>query len=273
MIGVIKKRISVRTYSGEILDRKEKKRINKALRINTRGPFGNRVRFRLLDLSGLEKKELWRLGTYGFIRGTSLFFGGVIRPGPRCMVDYGYCFERTILELTRLGLGTCWMALTFNKKGFQEKIGLKGNEILPAISPIGYPDRKRSLLEKLTRFMARAGVRKAWAEVFFEGKPDQPLLEKKAGRYRIPLECVRLAPSGINIQPWRVIKEVNKPVFHFFARDNAVFLGIKPHSMELGIAMCHFELACEELRLKGKWKEIKDVVRPASWDYIISWAG
>ena len=40
---------------------------------------------------------------------------------------------------------------------------------------------------------------------------------------------------------------------------------------DLGIAKCHFELASDELGLKGKWEEMKNISTPNEWKYICTW--
>mgnify|MGYP006982828216 CR=1 FL=1 len=43
--------------------------------------------------------------------------------------------------------------------------------------------------------------------------------------------------------------------------------------VDMGIAMCHFELTCNELGIKGKWvveePEIKNL--PARTEYLVTW--
>jgi hypothetical protein len=78
---------------------------------------------------------------------------------------------------------------------------------------------------------------------------------------------LRLAPSAMNAQPWRIIKQNNN--FHFYnSKPN-----MKMHDIDMGICMCHFELTLNEAEIKGSWKiqkpEIKDT--PKNCDYIISW--
>jgi len=39
-----------------------------------------------------------------------------------------------------------------------------------------------------------------------------------AGRYLDPLEMLRLGPSASNRQPWRVVKEPGREIFHLYLR-------------------------------------------------------
>jgi nitroreductase len=65
---------------------------------------------------------------------------------------------------------------------------------------------------------------------------------------------VRLAPSAVNSQPWRVVMDGRS--FHFYAAPTRYYIFGKSdflRSNDLGIAMAHFALACRELGLDGKW--------------------
>ena len=74
---------------------------------NIQGPFGNKVRFELIDFAGKEHEEIKTLGTYGFIRGARTFIVGAVIKGSLAMEDYGYCMEKNVLAATYWGLGTC----------------------------------------------------------------------------------------------------------------------------------------------------------------------
>ena len=42
--------------------------------------------------------------------------------------------------------------------------------------------------------------------------------------------------------------------------------------LDMGIAMCHFELAAEKVNLEGEWIETKpDLALPKRCEYLVSW--
>ena len=42
--------------------------------------------------------------------------------------------------------------------------------------------------------------------------------------------------------------------------------------VDMGIAMCHFELAIHEFNLQGRWIiEEPDIIKQESTEYIVSW--
>jgi nitroreductase len=274
-IETIKKRVSCRTFDGRPIDGKAKEKLREFLRSNTRGPFGNALRFDLIDLTEAERAELKSLGTYGVIKGASLYIAGVVTKGSRAMEDYGWGMERNILLATSLGLGTCWLGGTLNRAGFARKIGLLADEFMPAISPVGTPADKRSLTDRAFRFMAKSDNRKPWQELFFDIRPGNPLVKENAGACGQALESVRIGPSASNRQPWRVIRDEGGKAFHFFLRRTAGYdkmTGeIRLQEVDMGIALCHFELAAAELGIAGSWQQANPGLDAGTWEYVVSW--
>jgi hypothetical protein len=274
-IETIQKRVSCRTYDGRPIDGKAKEKLLEFLQSNSRGPFGNPLRFDLIDLTEAERAELKSLGTYGVIKGASLYIAGAVARGQRAMEDFGFGMERNILFATSLGLGTCWLGGTLNRAGFARKIGLLPEEFMPAISPVGCPADKRSLMDRAFRFMAKSDKRKPWQELFFDERPGNPLVKEYAGACGQALESVRIGPSASNRQPWRVIRDGGGKTFHFFLQRTAGYdkmTGeIRLQEVDMGIALCHFELASAELGIAGSWKQAKPGFDADTWEYVASW--
>jgi len=276
IIETIKMRHSCRTYNACPVEPDIRNRLRNVLASQKNGPFGNLLRFQLLDLSELERRELRSLGTYGVIKGATLFMVGTVSKGARAMEDYGYGMEHNILAATALGLGTCWLGGTFNKGGFTRRLNVTADELLPAISPVGYARERRSLTDSLFRFMAASHTRKPWQELFFAERFDSVLDPDQAGDYVIPLECVRIGPSASNKQPWRILREQEPLRFHFFLERTKGYetlsQDIHLQNVDMGIAACHFELSAREQGLSGMWQDTPPATTPASWEYITSWA-
>ena len=272
-IETIQKRVSCRSFDGRPLDNNMKEKLRSFFRENTRGPFGNALRFELIDLTEAERAELKSLGTYGVIKGASLYIAGAVRKGTRAMEDFGYGMEKNILFATTLGLGTCWLGGTLNRAGFARKIGLVAEELMPAISPVGCPAQKRSLTDRAFRFMAKSDRRKAWPELFFDERPENPLVKDNAGAFEQALESVRIGPSASNRQPWRIVREGASCHF-FLARTpgyDKMTGEIRLQEVDMGIALCHFELAAGELGARGSWREAKPSFDAGAWEYVVSW--
>lgn len=270
VVKSIQERHSVRTYQDKALE----PGIREALQgymDRLENPFGMPVRKYIIDkklASGGEK-----LGTYGVIKGASTFLGVSVPDINLAHVAAGYEFENLILEATALGLGTVWLAATFNREGFASAMGIPKDELFPAISPVGYPAARRSMTESLMRTAMRSSTRKEWNTLFYLDNFQTPLTKDKAGEYAEPLEMLRLAPSDKNTQPWRVLKSGR--CYHFYVTYKA---GISRGEeiikrVDAGIALSHFHQTALELGLKGCFKqtEPESVELPENMHYITSW--
>ncbi len=241
------------------------------------GPFRGKARFVILDATGWGEGKLNALGTYGTIHGARLFVAGIISRGEHDMEDFGYLFEQVILRATDLGLGTCWIGGIFNRSHFAEKAGVRQGEVLPAISPLGYPTQKRSITDSFIRWSAGSRNRRPWRELFFHGSFELGLTDAAAGPYSDALEMVRLGPSASNRQPWRVVKEQGRDVFHFYLRRSRgydkLISAVDLQRIDMGIAMSHFELSARELGLAGRWQNLAPALRgvPERTEYVESW--
>jgi nitroreductase len=284
-IDLIKIRKSIRSYGNDELKDEVKKNIVDIIKKDHKTIFGCKKRFEFVDASNLEPDEIKNLGTYGMITGPKYFIVGVIKKNNKdfCLVDFGYVFEKIILHMTDLGLGTCWLGGTFNKKGFSNKATLEKDEVIPGISPVGIISKKRHLKSSMIRTFAGSKKRKKWDKLFFNDSFSSPLEEYDSGSYKVPLEMVRQGPSASNLQPWRIIKEKNKNNFHFFIKRSkfyprrAIYLNLQ--YIDLGIALSHFELSVLELGIKGEWEEVdgisdnKKYKIPPNIEYVVSWSG
>jgi hypothetical protein len=275
-IETIKKRISCRAYELNHLTDSDRQKLKDFLSQNGETPFGNSVRFELIDLGEKEHDEIKTLGTYGIIKGTKTFIVGAVSEGKFALEDFGYCMEKNILAATHLGLGTCWLGGTFNQSASASRINKRENEVVPAITPVGYPRDKKSIMDSTIRFLMKSGSRKGWEELFFDGDISSRLPRKAAGKYELPLDCVRIGPSASNKQPWRIVKEKDKEVCHFYLSRTPGYAEKYPdvslQDIDMGIAMCHFEVAIRELNQRGHWK-ILQTHQPRGLEYIVSWVG
>lgn len=272
----IKRRVSCRTYKNVPIKEADRKKLVDFILTNVQGPFGNRVRFELIDLTGKEADKLTTLAMYGMIKGASTFIVGAVPKGHRAMEDYGYCMENIVLMATDLGLGTCWLGGTFNRSASASRINKRDNEVIPAISPLGYP-KDKSIRNSVIRIVVRSNSRKAWEKLYFYGDSDVPLPRDIGRAYQLGLDCVRIGPSASNRQPWRIIKEKDKDVYHFYLSRTPGYGRLYPdvslQDVDMGIAMCHFELAVREMNEKGRWEDVQFTHEQKGLEYIVSWIG
>ena len=272
VIDLIRKRRSVRSYRNEKLAPETITIIEKILQSSSSGPFGNQVRFRLVEKSWARESAGVKLGTYGFITGAGYFIAGEVKPHDNCFEDYGFLLETIMLHLTDLNLGTCWLGGTFKRSDFAEVLGTDQDLIIPAITPVGFAADKKSIRESIIRWGAKSDNRKGWKELFFENDFSTPLTETSAGKFQLPLEMLRLAPSASNKQPWRIVK--TDGFFHFYLKRTpgyGKFDGMDLQKIDMGIAMAHFELSCDSQQLKGTWTTHNPGIPDQNAEYIISW--
>jgi len=273
----IKKRVSCRTYKDVPIKETDRQELRDFILTNVQGPFGNKVRFELIDLAEEEQDEIRTLATYGIIKGATQFIVGAVTKGSGAMEDYGYCMEKNILVATHLGLGSCWLGGTFNRSASASRINKRDDEVIPTITPIGYPNDKRSIRESAIRFFAKSNSRKAWEELFFCGDMNSHLTRNLGGAYLLALDCVRIGPSASNRQPWRIVKEKDGDVYHFYIRRTPGYAKLYPdvslQDVDMGIAMCHFEVALREMNGKGSWENVQLPQSQKGLEYIVSWIG
>jgi len=219
--------------------------------------------------SGTGGKE--RVGTYGMISGASDYIAVIARREGNNPVEIGRLFETAVLHLADLGLDTCWLGGTFDRKGFEGRLDIGSSEYIPIVSPVGYGKERFSILDSSVRAMVGADTRKPWNELFFHESTLNPLEKEIAGDFRIPLEMVRLGPSASNKQPWRVITD-SKGCHFFLSRDKGY--GLRTYDLQLndmGIAICHFELTAAQWGMTGSWENGPHPQAPAEWEYVRSY--
>ncbi len=270
----IKKRVSCRTYADKSIEEKLRQQLEAIISVPQAGPFGNRPRFKLLNMELITPDQWKKMGTYGVIKGARIFLAGIIRPDHMVMTDYGYCKEKIILQATLLGLGTCWLGGTFQAGAFARAAGLQKGELIPTVTPLGYPASQKSLTEKIMRRFAGSDQRKPWQDIFFIDDFSRPLNETAVGKYREALENMRLAPSASNKQPWRILYDTKQLMFHFYLERSRQYkmMGIaRLQDIDLGIAMSHFEITAREAELNGNWLIKKDMPQENAREYMVSW--
>ena len=266
----VRSRRSVRSFDGVALSEAVRRQINDYVnRIMT--PFGVPLRFQMLDHAGAERGE--KLDTRGIVTGTELYLALMVpKRAPMNLEAAGYAFEQLVLYAASLGIGTTIIAGTMDRAGFERAVCLGADELMPVMTPLGRAG-KPTLRERAMRRAIKADQRRGWSELFFDGDFSTPLSEDAAVPYWEALECVRLAPSAVNAQPWLLLREGR--VFHFFERHGRGF-GKDPAAdiqrVDMGIACCHFDLAAQEAGLSGRWEHCPpSLPLPDNTDYCISW--
>jgi nitroreductase len=238
-------------------------------------PFASRLRFGVIDREKVRAENIFSTGSYGMIKGVRFYLTALVaREAPRPWEDIGFALEATVLHATALDLGSCWIGGIFDRKNFAKALAVRTDETLPAVVAIGRPASKRSLRDRLVRWSARGNLRKDPAVLFFAGAWGAPLTLTAADPWSSVLECVRLAPSASNKQPWRIVRRDS--AFHFFLDRDKAYGKLMPladlQRIDMGIAMCHFQFSAAELGREGGWTDndprLQDT--PGNFEYIAS---
>ncbi|MDR3551617.1 MAG: nitroreductase family protein [Clostridia bacterium] len=263
-------RRSVRTYQDKDLEPEVRQKLQDCLE-NVTGINGRSVKLSLVVADSAPNGA--KIGTYGMIRGARYYMAAVVGKGDgEALLELGYVLEKAVLLATSLGLGTVWLGGTFNKGRFAKAVGLGPNEMLPIVVPVGYPSETMNLREWLMRKIPGSAHRKGWSELFFSGNIQKPLESADAAGLKDALEALRLAPSAINVQPWRIIKN-DDGSFSFYEAVSQNQMGFDMHMIDMGIALCHFDLASCEAGHRGHFDFKKaNGEMPHDLKYIASWS-
>lgn len=259
VLELIKDRRSVRTFDGIGLKPEDAKKILEYAR-KAVNPYGIPIEWKLLDA----KKEGL---SSPVIVGADAFIAGKMKRVPHAEEAFGYSFEKIVLYARSLGVGTTWIAGTMDRQAFEKAMEVGEGEVMPCISPLGYAAKKMSVRETLMRKAIKADTRLERDEIFFDESFDKPLAPGKAGIPEQILEAVRLSPSAVNKQPWRIVFYENK--VHFYekhAKNYVSEYGWDIRKIDLGIALCHFAMEAEECGTDVSF-EIIDPGIPAPEDF------
>ncbi len=231
----IRKRRSVRSFSKTPLSRKDAERIMKFAE-TADNPFGLEISWYLLDG---EKDGVSSV----VISNCDCYIAGKMKKVPHAEEAFGYSFERIVLYAHSIGVGTTWIAGTMDRKAFERAIDLQEDEVMPCVSPLGYPADKMSFRELMMRKGVKADLRQDFEKLFFLGDFSHPLKQEDAGELKEALQLVRLGPSAVNKQPWRIV--VTDRTAHFYKAGKASD-SWDIQKIDIGIAICHFMEALKE---------------------------
>lgn len=254
-------RRSVRTYTGRPITETQAERIEAAIQA-AGNPFGARPDLRLMRFGG--GREL-RPSTYGMIRGACDFLAMGYGDSEADLLAAGFAMEQVVLEATRMGLGTCWIAATFRGSDF-ERTGTPWSEAKPlkVVCPVGV-EAGKSFVERVARMAAGSDRRKPMDRLFFAPGFSEPL--RGGTPFYEALAMMRLAPSSTNSQPWRASAGADGRSVDFFCRDSS-----RLSTLDCGIGLCHFALTERANGHSGGFLRLAEApAHPAGLRYITTY--
>ncbi|MHB1315872.1 MAG: nitroreductase family protein [Christensenellales bacterium] len=168
--------------------------------------------------------------SYGLFSGVENFF---LLAGDKNDVNLkekaGYFGECLVLESTKLGLGTCWVGGSYDKKACGGYV--KDNEELVCVIAVGNAAEELSIKERIIYKLAHSRKTKTVEEMCSGDKPYSDWFLKA-------MRFVQKAPSAKNRQPAHFIYH-EETITASVSRLQGLFLA------ELGIAKLHFELGAQ----------------------------
>jgi len=195
------------------------------------------------------------LGSYGKIVDPPHLLAVIVGAGTQAAQAHaGYVGEAAILEATSQGLASCWVGGFFDPKKAARLTDLAEGESVVAVAPIGYATAAYSKTERAMRALAHAHNRKPLEDIA-PGSNEWPSWARAAA------ECVRIAPSATNRQPWRLRYKSHSLVI---SRDNVLESPRVTKALDCGIAMLHAELGALGAGAPGHWEDLtrdQDVAR------------
>ena len=159
-----------------------------------------------------------RMAHYGKFSGVQNYIALVGKKGKDLDEKLGYYGERLCLLAVSLGLGTCWVGLTFGKR--KEIVDVKEGEKFVAVICFGYADEEPKQHKSKT----------------YEQVADAP--EDAPEWFRRGVAAALKAPTAVNQQKFKISLKDGKVSFKvsgigFFTK------------IDLGIVRCDFEAAAE----------------------------
>jgi len=273
-MNVYEVRKSSRTFQDKPLSSENLDKISRFINhpANLVGPFGNKFKFDLV----IEKKtqDEQKIGTYGIIKNAQGYILGSSNTDTKSLFDYAFVFENIVLYLTKLNIGTCWLAGRFRKQHAMSHLPLEEGQIIPAITPFGYAAEKPRLKERLARNILKVNTRLPENRLFFYQSFDTPL-DGHAEGFKLALHYLRIAPSAKNKQPWRLLFSKDFTKVHFYIlsslADNQLYM-CEPEYLDIGVAYNHFKAGLDSSGICGKLSiKNPEITKPDGYKYITTW--
>ena len=221
-LSAMKKRCSRRKYINRTIDPKYVKQLEDNLTLYNKESGLN---IKLVIGSGAELFNGFRK-SYGLFVGVQNYIAMIgSKELPDRMEKVGRFGEKIILEATAMGLSTCWVGTSYDKKAAATLCS--ANDTLDCVIAIGYSDKKHSLKERMMEYgMHRQNKSK---KALIEAEEPVPEWFKQG------MDSVYLAPTARNLRPF-VFKYKDGQVTAFITNPTETAM------IDLGIAKLHFEL-------------------------------
>ena len=153
---------------------------------------------------------------------------------------FGYFGEKLVLRATEFGLGTCWVAGTFDRDSVT--VPREAGEVIHDVIPVGVKPAKQPLAQRTIRAGLRRRDKKP--EALYQGSTS---LAEAPDWVRSGIAAVLKGPSAINQQPVVFVQDAGglRATLPRYKRE--------VEYSDLGIAKLHFQLGAEAAGTAGSW--------------------
>ena len=192
---------------------------------------------RKLSWQGIRIRMFKGPGLKSQIKGTDVYAVIVAKQGTAQEME-GFMGEALVLEATAMGLGTCWLGAGFYADVINRNVALQNDEAVHCVIALGKCDMptfapKRRDVEKIC------------------GMSEAQLAELGAWQKEAVL-AARVAPSAVNMQPWKIAAEKNgvsilEPEFVIYKKFAQI---------DRGICMLHAAVGAYKAGRKAAWKKV-----------------
>lgn len=220
--------------------------------------------FQIIQKEEIEGFISGYIGSYGKIEAPYYIIASC-RDDEMALVDLGYSVEKIVLEITCMGLATCWIGSNFDKDALQEKF-VTGKSLIPqALIAFGKPGKGPDALRK----EASEAKRKDISELILR---ENEVNEEWA---KI-IDAARMAPSAMNSQPWRF--QVKEGKLHLYIKSDEGIINRLGKALgnlgemnwiDAGIALYHIKIAANRYLEDYEFQKMENKQKD-DLSYIIS---
>jgi hypothetical protein len=180
----------------------------------------------------------------------------------RCaIIDVGRTLQRVVMEVTRMGLATCWIGPGADQRSIVSHLGDRfdpSSDHVVCVCAVGYRSRYIPLFIRLFNH-EMSTTRLPLSELFFADEALEHPIDTTAApynRFGRTYEACRWAPSSYNGQTTRAIVETGPEgevcSVTFLAATASRYYA----PVALGIWCANWELGCEALGVNGTFERL-----------------
>jgi hypothetical protein len=167
--------------------------------------------------------------------------------------NIGFLGEQVVLQLTKLGIGSCWLGSPIDESVLRNIIEMSSEQKYVIMIALGYPVEKLSKVEQRKRISIK-----------------ELMIEEKNTEYEFIFKALLSAPSAVNSQPWRINLIENR--IDLYKKDSFIMNKLLGNygKLDMGIGLSHIYFASKEFGYCPKITNIDDPIKFKDTEYCFS---